>query len=931
MRSDVENSGDDPKFGDEPREPREIRSCPKCKTPLAAGSSGEFCPVCMLREALSDTEFGGEGLSVSPKPDSSEYRFEHYELVRREDGTSVELGRGAMGVTYKAIDINLKCPVALKIVNTRYLENESVRRRFVREARAAASLRHPNVASVFHLGKAGEEYFYAMEFVEGEPLERVLKFRGPLEVDLALGIVDQVAAALSAAYRQNLVHRDIKPGNLMVVFGEAGKVTVKVIDFGLAKALRAPVAEVNLSEAGVFIGTPHFASPEQCSGEEVDIRSDLYSLGVTLWVMLTGRVPFDGTVLEVIQKHLHQAPPVERLEHVPKPVVSLIESLLEKEPGKRPESPYQLQSMLQQVRKTLTADETVSVRNWKDVQISPGPHGIRRRRLILAVGMVIGIAMACYYFVSQRAPPHLDAKSVAVLPFDYIGDDKQNEYFSEGLTTEVIFQLSKISDLRVISRSSILRYKAVPNVVRKPVHEIGAELDVATILESSVQRLENRVKITTILYDARTDATLWGEAYDREIKDLFAIQSDVAQNIAAALHVRLSADERANIQRTPTQNLTAYDLYLRGLAFYELHHKDDNERAIALFRQALEEDPKFALACTGLANAYIERVDEFEGEAFWLDSAIDLSQQAIALDPKQVRGYTALARAFSWKGFNDQANQCVRKALELAPNDVEALKRAAHQLTDADQIDKKYALLRKCHTLSPNDPYAPRILGELSAAVGEKDLTEKWMQRAIDLETDPERQRMMECERMIFRRDFTGALIGLRQLPLELMTHDNTVLELFLGCSVCVGDWPTVRRLASARLEKGPGSWELDWDSWALYYLALASRATGREAEAREKAELVVARSREALARGKTIFWAQYYLAAGSRFLEHKKEAYQHLRIVFPGVLAVLPLMRDDPSMAPFVPDVEFQTMMSDFEKKNEVTRARIREIEKNS
>ena len=151
-----------------------------------------------------------------------------------------------------------------------------------------------------------------------------------------------------------------------------------------------------------------------------------------------------------------------------------------------------------------------------------------------------------------------------------------------------------------------------------------------------------------------------------------------------------------------------------------------------------------------------------------------------------------------------------------------------YQLTDADQIDKKYALLRKCHALSPNDPYAPRILGELSAAVGEKDLTEKWMQRAIDLETDPERQRMMECERMIFRRDFTGALIGLRQLPLELVTHDNTVLELVLACSVCVGDWPTVRRLASARLEKGPGSWELDWDSWALYYLALASRAAGR-------------------------------------------------------------------------------------------------------
>ena len=173
-------------------------------------------------------------------------------------------------------------------------------------------------------------------------------------------------------------------------------------------------------------------------------------------------------------------------------------------------------------------------------------------------------------------------------------------------------------------------------------------------------------------------------------------------------------------------------------------------------------------------------MDEFEGEAFWLDSALDLSQQAIALDPKQVRGYTALARAFSWKGFNDQANQCVRKALELAPNDVEALKRAAHQLTDADQIDKKYALLRKCHALSPNDPYAPRILGELSAAVGEKDLTEKWMQRAIDLETDPERQRMMECERMIYQGDYAAALPGVRSgfTIHSASTHDLEIVAV---------------------------------------------------------------------------------------------------------------------------------------------------------
>ena len=232
------------------------------------------------------------------------------------------------------------------------------------------------------------------------------------------------------------------------------------------------------------------------------------------------------------------------------------------------------------------------------------------------------------------------------MPFDSVGSSGQDDYLSDGLTTEVIFQLSKISDLRVISRSSILRYKAAHSSASKQLlPDIRSELEVATVLESSVQRLENRIKITTILYDARTYRRLWAESYDREIKDLFAIQSDVAENIAAALKVRLSADERNDIQRKPTESPTAYDLYLRGMAFYELRHKDDNERAIALFRQAIEQDSKFAPGYAALGNAYIDRYAYYEAEAFWLDSAIDLCRKATTLDPRQARGYSGLARA----------------------------------------------------------------------------------------------------------------------------------------------------------------------------------------------------------------------------------------------------------------------------------------------
>ena len=345
------------------------RICETCGTSLLASILS--CPVCALRAALDSSENDltfFESVSVRN-------RFEHYEIIIGEDEEPVELGRGAMGVTYKATDTNLHCPVALKVINNRYLDEDSVRQRFLTEARAAAGLRHPNVASVFHLGTVEGDYFYAMEFVDGESLDRILRSRGPLEVDLALEIVNQVASALGAGYRKGLVHRDIKPANLMVVFEEPGEVTVKVIDYGLVRTAQgagmakpfAPqpfgrgrpyraVAGEGGPEAERFIGTPQFASPEQCEGKDTDIRSDLYSLGVTLWMMLSGKVPFEGRFSEVIAKHQLEPPPFEQLEHVPALVVSLLQFLLEKDPRRRPQTPLELRAQVREVQKALTTD-----------------------------------------------------------------------------------------------------------------------------------------------------------------------------------------------------------------------------------------------------------------------------------------------------------------------------------------------------------------------------------------------------------------------------------------------------------------------------------------------------------------------------------------------------------------------------------------------
>jgi len=313
----------------------------------------------MLRKGLAGEIESGEssvsGDTLKSIPDEPAQRFDHYELVTGEDGKPVELGRGAMGVTYKAFDVDLRCPVTLKVISEKHLGYESARLRFLREARAAARLRHSNVASVLHLGRTGNSYFYAMEFVEGETLENLIKRSGRLEVKLALEIATQVAAGLAAVHEQHLVHRDIKPSNIMVRLKEEGGVTAKIIDLGLAKTLDESASEAEISTPGAFVGTPEFASPEQFAGVQVDIRSDLYSLGITLWEMLTAKPPYRGTPGEVMHQHQYTPVPIDQLEGVPQPVVVLLEVLLEKDPGRRFQNPVELLEVMPLVKDAIEA------------------------------------------------------------------------------------------------------------------------------------------------------------------------------------------------------------------------------------------------------------------------------------------------------------------------------------------------------------------------------------------------------------------------------------------------------------------------------------------------------------------------------------------------------------------------------------------------
>ena len=338
------------------------RTCPSCGNEFSGAM--EFCPVCTLRKALTGGVESGESSSediLKLTPEQATQRFEHYELLKGEDGKPVELGRGAMGITYKAYDIDLQCPVALKVISERYLGDESARLRFLREARSAARLRHSNVASVLHLGRTGSSYFYAMEFVEGETLEKLIKRSGQIEVKLALEIATQVAAGLSAVHKQKLVHRDIKPSNIMVNVEEGSTLTAKIIDLGLAKPAPDAPADVAISIPGAFAGTPEFASPEQFAGVGVDIRSDLYSLGATLWKMLTGHVVFSGSPAEVMYQHQHAPLPLEKLEAVPQPVIVLLRSSCwRKIPAQRFQTPDELLKAIPKITDAIDARRRIT-------------------------------------------------------------------------------------------------------------------------------------------------------------------------------------------------------------------------------------------------------------------------------------------------------------------------------------------------------------------------------------------------------------------------------------------------------------------------------------------------------------------------------------------------------------------------------------------
>jgi WD40 repeat protein/serine/threonine protein kinase len=345
-------------------------ACRSCGDELDEGSLSPLCPACLLQApAQQVVKARDQEPQYAAVPDPkcifapsgpAGHRFAHFEVEIGRDGKPIELGRGAMGITYKAIDVALRRTVALKVIASRLMENESLKSRFVREARAAAALRHPNIASVFYLGSTESSYFYAMEFAAGKTLEEIIATQGPLNLKLALNITTQVTSALAAAHQAGIVHRDIKPSNLIVCFDEKNHPIVKVIDFGLVRVTAEVSSDASVSDPGIFVGTPRYASPEQFSEGTVDIRSDIYALGITLWEMLTKATPFSGSTVQVAGQHLQAPLPIAKLRHLPQPVISLLTHLLEKDANERPQTPEELLTILRATMKALGTLQSIT-------------------------------------------------------------------------------------------------------------------------------------------------------------------------------------------------------------------------------------------------------------------------------------------------------------------------------------------------------------------------------------------------------------------------------------------------------------------------------------------------------------------------------------------------------------------------------------------